>query len=56
MASNQAKSKNQKKCKLCGDPTDVGFNIKLKLVPVCEPCADSITLQQISYVFKNKEQ
>lgn len=41
-----------KTCKLCGTPTEVGFNIKLKLVPVCESCACSIFLQQANWYVK----
>lgn len=36
-------------CRLCGEKTQSGFNINFKLVPVCESCADSITLQQVQY-------
>lgn len=36
-----------KKCKLCGEKTDVCFNVSLKLVPICESCASTITLQQV---------
>ena len=36
-----------KNCKVCGDPTDVVFNIRLKAVPVCEKCACSIAMQQV---------
>lgn len=35
-----------KKCKICGDKTEVVFNIEFKAVPVCEGCAEAIFLQQ----------
>lgn len=41
-----------KKCKLCGDPTDVIFNINLKATPICEYCASSIFLQQAQWYVK----
>jgi hypothetical protein len=39
-------------CKICGDPTNVGFNINFKLVPICEPCACQIFIQQANYYTK----
>lgn len=39
-----------KECRLCGDPTEVVFNIRLHRVPVCERCACSITMQQATDV------
>ena len=45
-----------KKCKVCGDKTDSVFNINFKMVPICEPCAESIFLQQATwYVRTSKE-
>lgn len=38
-----------KKCKVCGDPTDVSFNIGFKKTPICENCAISIFLQQAKW-------
>lgn len=35
-----------KKCKVCKTLTNVGFNIKLKLIPICEDCSTSIFIQQ----------
>ena len=37
------------KCKVCGERTDVVFNIALKAVSVCEGCAWAITCQQVVY-------
>ena len=43
-----------KKCKICGSKTDIGFNIKFKLVNICEDCAKSIFIQQATwYVNQN---
>ena len=33
-------------CKICDSDTFTGFNIKMKLIPICEDCANSIFLQQ----------
>jgi len=41
-------------CSVCGKETPNVFNISLKAVPVCERCADSISLQQVNYVLQNK--
>jgi hypothetical protein len=39
-----------KKCKLCDAYTKNEFNIKFKLVPICEDCANAILLQQAEYL------
>jgi len=38
-----------KKCKLCSEKTSNGFNIKFKLIPICEECAKSIFIQQANW-------
>lgn len=38
------------KCKLCAEPTETLFNIKLKAVPVCQRCATQIFLQQAKFL------
>lgn len=38
------------KCRLCKTPTEDGFNINFELVPICERCAISVTLQQVSHI------
>lgn len=43
-----------KKCKVCGTPTAVVFNIDFKAKPICEDCATSIFLQQASWYGKQK--
>lgn len=43
-----------KKCKVCGDDTEVGFNIKFTLTPVCEECATAIFIQQASSYAHNR--
>lgn len=40
------------KCRICKTPTEVGFNINLDLVPICESCATSIFIQQASWFVK----
>lgn len=43
------------KCKVCAKQTPVVFNINFKAVPVCESCANQITLQQVqNLTSKNK--
>ena len=37
------------KCKVCGDKTEVVFNIDFKATPICENCATSIFLQQAKW-------
>lgn len=37
------------KCKLCGDKTQSVFNIDFKAVPICEPCAEAVYLQQATW-------
>ena len=41
--------RNMKKCKVCGEKTDVNFNIDLKKTPICEECATAIFLQQANW-------
>lgn len=36
-------------CKVCGEPTNVIFNINLRALPICEDCATNIFLQQASW-------
>ncbi len=38
-----------KKCKVCGDETEVVFNIDFKATPICESCATRIFLQQAEW-------
>lgn len=41
-------------CKLCGKVTENIFNIGFKGVPVCEGCANSIMLQQATWLVQNQ--
>ena len=41
--------RNMKKCKVCGEKTDVIFNIDFKKTPICEECATAIFLQQAKW-------
>lgn len=43
-----------RKCRICSVKTPVGFNIKFKLVHVCEECATSIFIQQATWYVQNK--
>ena len=43
-----------KKCKVCGEKTEVVFNINFKATPICESCATSIFLQQAQWYGKTK--
>jgi len=38
-----------KKCKVCGEKTDVIFNIDFIKTPICEECATAIFLQQAKW-------
>ncbi len=38
-----------KKCKICGDKTNVCFNINLAKMFICESCAANIFLQQAQW-------
>lgn len=38
-----------KECKVCGDKTEVVFNIDFKATPICESCATAIFLQQAKW-------
>lgn len=51
-----AKKKEEKKiCKVCGNPAEAYFNISFKAVPICEGCANQITMQQVKdLIFKAK--
>ena len=35
-------------CRVCGEETPWVFNIKFKATPICESCANAITLQQVT--------
>lgn len=37
------------KCKVCGDPTNVIFNIKFKKTHICERCARQVFIQQAEW-------
>jgi hypothetical protein len=37
------------KCKICGEETDVIFNIDFVATPICEFCARAITIQQVAW-------
>lgn len=42
-------------CTICGDETNVAFNIKFRLTPICEACANAITSQQVAdLIAKNR--
>lgn len=40
------------KCKICGEPTKVIFNINFEAIPICENCATRIFLQQAQWYTK----
>jgi beta-glucanase (GH16 family) len=44
-----------KNCKVCGDKTEVVFNIDFKATPICENCATAIFLQQAKWYAETKE-
>ena len=37
------------KCKVCGEKTNVVFNIDFTATPICEGCATAIFLQQANW-------
>lgn len=43
-----AKIEKGRRCVVCGDVTAVVFNIKFKRTPICESCASTIALQQVT--------
>ena len=45
-----------KKCKVCGDKTEVVFNIDFKATPICEGCASAIFLQQAKWYAETQGQ
>lgn len=45
---------DKKKCKLCGEDTTTGYNINMKLVPICDWCGNSIFMQKSSWLGKNE--
>jgi hypothetical protein len=44
---SQTKAATTKVCRLCGEDAPSSFNIKFKPVPICENCANQITIQQV---------
>lgn len=44
-----------KECKICKDKTKNAFNIDFKAVPICEPCAKAIFIQQATWYVKQKQ-
>lgn len=45
-----------KKCKVCGNKTEVVFNIGFKATPICEGCATAIFLQQAKWYAETQGQ
>ena len=45
-----------KKCKVCKSETENKFNIEFKATPICEDCANSIMLQQVSWLAKTAKE
>ena len=43
------------KCKVCGRDTLMIVNINLKAVPLCNSCANRITMQHIKWLVDNQE-
>lgn len=43
------------KCKICGSPTKVVFNINFEATPICEDCAIKIFIQQAQWYVKEGE-
>jgi len=43
---------NPKKCKICGKPTCMVYNIGLKPVPICPRCGWLITVQTVDYAIE----
>jgi len=41
-------------CAICNEPTQWIYNISFKAVPVCNICADNITMQNVSHTFAKK--
>ena len=45
---------NTNKCLICGKENKIIFNINFKPKNICQLCADSISLQNITDLFANK--
>ena len=43
------------KCKICGKETDIVFNMDLNPIPICNSCANSITIQHVMSLVRNNE-
>ena len=43
------------KCRICKTPTEVGFNVNLDVVPICEDCATAIFIQQAQWYVKQRD-
>lgn len=43
------------KCKICGEKTEVIFNIDFKAVHICEGCATAIFLQQAKWYAQQEQ-
>jgi len=43
-------------CKVCGDKTEVVFNIDFRATPICERCATAIFLQQAKWYAKIQDE
>lgn len=41
----------KEECKVCGELTELVFNIKGKETPVCQKCATAITKQELQSMF-----
>jgi hypothetical protein len=40
------------RCLICHKETENVFNINLTQKPICESCANAITMQQVAYLIK----
>ena len=44
------------KCEICGEKTETVFNINFKAIPICENCANQITLQQVPVLVRQTQE
>lgn len=43
------------KCKMCNEDTVFIVNIKFKVVPLCNSCADAISTQHLKFLISNRD-
>lgn len=50
---SQIAKEEKEPCRVCGEKTSQGFNIKLELAYICESCERTIVIQSVKYTYDN---